>query len=62
MNKIQRKKLISMRFSPSILFEIDAVRQETDMQSRTEFIETACSLYAEYLREILKEKLLDEIY
>lgn len=60
MNKTQRKKLISMRFSLDILKEIDAITENAGFNSRTEFVETACCLFAAYMYEVLENGVINE--
>lgn len=49
MNQPLNKKQIALRLSPVLIDQLDDIRPYTRFQTRTEFIETACSTYIAYL-------------
>lgn len=50
------KKPVALRLNPLLLERIDQIRPYTNFHTRTDLIETALSVYLEYLLENLSEE------
>lgn len=61
MSNKTHKRQIALRINPKLIERLDEARTFTNFDTRTELIETACTLYVAYLEENLCAGYSDEV-
>jgi metal-responsive CopG/Arc/MetJ family transcriptional regulator len=61
MNNYEHKRQIALRINPKLIERLDEARVFSNFDTRTELIETACTLYVTYLEERLMDGYSDEV-
>ncbi len=61
MSNYEHKRQIALRINPKLIERLDEIRLFSNFDTRTELIETACTLYVTYLEEQLCAGYSDEV-